>query len=150
MPRPIIQWCIIANRGISLTLYLQNGWNALHAASQEGHDEVVKILMRAKAGLNLQNNVSTQRVVPCYIATTTKSIVVLPRHVWCWGFFNWYTCFQLKLKTEPARGQIQIICTLPCHANLKYATPTFPVCKARYKESQQQVVKQLICQVLYC
>ena len=61
--------------------------NALHAASQEGHDEVVKILMRAKADLNLQNNVSTQRVVPCYIATTTKSIVVLLRHVWCWGFF---------------------------------------------------------------
>ena len=61
------------------------------------------------------------------------------------GSFNWYTCFQLKLNTEPARGQILIIHTLPSHANLRYTTPTLPVCKAEYKESQQQVVKQLIC-----
>ena len=30
--------------------------------AQEGHDEVVKILVRAKADLNLQDNVSNQTV----------------------------------------------------------------------------------------
>ena len=37
---------------------MQDGFTALHAACQEGHDEVVKILIRAKADLNLQTKVS--------------------------------------------------------------------------------------------
>ena len=37
---------------------MQNGVTALYVACQEGRDEVVKILMRAKADLNLQTNVS--------------------------------------------------------------------------------------------
>ena len=39
-------------------MYLQEGHTALHAACANGHDEVVKILMRAKPDLNLQTNVS--------------------------------------------------------------------------------------------
>ena len=33
------------------------GHSALHVACQEGHDEAVKILMRAKADLNLKTKV---------------------------------------------------------------------------------------------
>ena len=39
-------------------LYVQDGWTALHVACEDGHDDTVKILMRAKADLNLQTNVS--------------------------------------------------------------------------------------------
>ena len=38
--------------------YVQEGWTALHAACEEGRDDTVKILMRAKADLNLQTKVS--------------------------------------------------------------------------------------------
>ena len=37
---------------------IQDEWTALHVACQNGHDDTVKILMRAKADLNLQTNVS--------------------------------------------------------------------------------------------
>ena len=37
---------------------VQEGWTALHLACEEGHDDTVKILMRAKADLNLQTKVS--------------------------------------------------------------------------------------------
>ena len=41
-----------------IVCYIQNGWSALHAASQEGKGEVVEVLVTAKADLNLQTNVS--------------------------------------------------------------------------------------------
>ena len=41
------------------SLILQDGQTALFIASRKGHDEVVKILLRAKADLNLQANVSS-------------------------------------------------------------------------------------------
>ena len=50
----------------------QNGMTALYAASQEGHDEVVKILVRAKADINLQTNVSNQTVASTYIQPEWK------------------------------------------------------------------------------
>ena len=37
---------------------IQEGYTALHVACQNGHDDTVKILMRAIADLNLQANVS--------------------------------------------------------------------------------------------
>ena len=40
-----------------LTLHIQWGHSAFHVACQEGHDEAVKILMRAKADLHLKTKV---------------------------------------------------------------------------------------------
>ena len=39
-------------------IYVQEGYTALHFACVEGQDDTVKILMRAKADLNLQSKVS--------------------------------------------------------------------------------------------
>ena len=41
-----------------IVCYIQDGWTALHAACQEGKEQVVKALVIAKADLNLQANVS--------------------------------------------------------------------------------------------
>ena len=49
---------IVCSILVLMTLPLQDGASALCVASQRGHDEVVKILLRAKADLNLQTNVS--------------------------------------------------------------------------------------------
>ena len=41
-----------------IVCYIQNGWTALHAACQEGKEQVVEALIVAQADLNLQTNVS--------------------------------------------------------------------------------------------
>ena len=50
--------CLFEN----LTLHIQEGHSAFHAACQEGHDEAVKILMRAKADLHLKTKVIVKLV----------------------------------------------------------------------------------------
>ena len=37
---------------------VQTGSAALHVAAQEGHCEIVRMLLEAKADVNIQNNVS--------------------------------------------------------------------------------------------
>ena len=49
---------IVCSILVLMTLTLQDGQTALIVASHSGHDEVVKILLRAKANLNVQTNVS--------------------------------------------------------------------------------------------
>ncbi len=44
-------------------MYVQNGCTALHVASQSGQFEVVTMLLKAKAGVNIMNNVSHIDVV---------------------------------------------------------------------------------------
>ena len=44
---------------VTLTLFVQDGFNALHVACQEGHLRVAECLIDAKANLNLLTNVST-------------------------------------------------------------------------------------------
>ena len=39
--------------------FLQHGDTALHFAAQDGHPEIVKILVQSHAKLNVKNNVST-------------------------------------------------------------------------------------------
>ena len=51
----------------TLNFNYRMGSTALYVASQEGHDKVVKILVRARADLNLQSNVSNQTVASTYI-----------------------------------------------------------------------------------
>ena len=46
----------------TVSVPVQDGWTALHAACAQGRDEVVQTLMIAKADLNLQTNVSTSTV----------------------------------------------------------------------------------------
>ena len=54
--------CLQNSSGVThllvIQFYVQKGWTALHIACQEGDDDTVKILMRAKADLNLQTKVS--------------------------------------------------------------------------------------------
>ena len=44
---------------LTLTLFVQDGFAALHSACQEGHLRVAECLIDAKAYLNLLTNVST-------------------------------------------------------------------------------------------
>ena len=37
---------------------VQDGFTALHVAADKGHCETVRMLLEAKAGVNIQNNVS--------------------------------------------------------------------------------------------
>ena len=62
--------------------YVQEGWTALHAACEKGHDDTVKILMRAKADLNLQSKVS-------------NNSLLLSRSIGIWYF---YVCIMYCLK----------------------------------------------------
>ena len=51
-----MSWCLCV---FTCSLdYIQTGSTALHVASQEGHCEVVRILLEAKADVNMKNNVS--------------------------------------------------------------------------------------------
>jgi ankyrin repeat protein len=38
----------------------QNGYTALHWASEEGHPKVVKLLVQSHANVNVKDNVSTE------------------------------------------------------------------------------------------
>ena len=46
-----------------LTLFVQDGFAALHAACSEGHLRVVECLVNAKSDLNLLTNVSTRYTI---------------------------------------------------------------------------------------
>ncbi len=43
---------------INSLVSVQDGWTALHMASQKGHCEVVRILLEAKANVHVKTNVS--------------------------------------------------------------------------------------------
>ena len=46
--------------------HIQDGHTAIHAASQEGHFEVVKKLLDAEADVNVTADVSKSALVYCY------------------------------------------------------------------------------------
>ena len=63
---------------------------SLYVASQGGHDEVVKILVRAKADFNLQSNVSNQTVASTYIQPewdAEETICSPPIPVWIYSTY---------------------------------------------------------------
>ena len=57
-----------------VTSYSQDGWTALHLASQEGHINVVRVLIEASAHVNQQTKV-LQRV---HVECSYTSSVLLP------------------------------------------------------------------------
>jgi len=46
--------------------YAQDGWTALHKSSQEGHANVVHVLIEASAGVDQQTKVILYVYVECY------------------------------------------------------------------------------------
>ena len=48
-----------------MTSYLQDGWTALHKASQEGQVDVVLVLIEANARVNQQSKVMQPIHVEC-------------------------------------------------------------------------------------
>ena len=40
-----------------MTVHVEDGWTALHAAAQEGHLRVVEMLLEAKADVSIKTNV---------------------------------------------------------------------------------------------
>ena len=51
-------------------LLLQDGWNALHYACNNGHTEVVKHLINNNADISVTDNVSDYAVCLFYISCT--------------------------------------------------------------------------------
>ena len=46
-------------------MYMQNGWTPLMQASQEGHVDVVNVLLDNKANPNHQTDVPVRNYFPC-------------------------------------------------------------------------------------
>ena len=55
---------------LTLTLFVQDGATALHVACFNNHDNVVSILVAAKANIDLQDNVSLVLVIT-YVCNCT-------------------------------------------------------------------------------
>ena len=73
---------ILADLLLTLTLFVQDGFSALHAASQNGHDNAVEILIASKADPNLQSTVSFVVTVyfPNYCSCIKYVLIVRVTH----------------------------------------------------------------------
>ena len=55
----MMSWCLcVFTCSSSLDSHIQDGATALIVASQEGHHEIVRMLLEAKADVNMKDNVS--------------------------------------------------------------------------------------------
>ena len=68
--------CCIVTNAVHMHV-TQNGWTALHLAAQEGHEDVVELLLEAKADPELKTKVIS---------------------IWT-SVYSWHTCI-LRVKLE--------------------------------------------------
>ena len=66
----IIPLDILSNLCYIIILSVQDGMSALMFASEKGHAEIVKYLLKAKASLNLQTKVSWQQILISMLCCT--------------------------------------------------------------------------------
>ena len=69
-----MSWCLCVFTCSSSLDSVQNGFTALIVANQEGHCEVVRMLLEAKADINMKNNVS-ERCSSDSVCALAESIV---------------------------------------------------------------------------
>ena len=82
---------------------MQDGWTALHSACHNGHPEVVKMLLEAKAVVNMQNKAS--RVILICVCTCAACCDLVCAYIQFGGtpltlssFKGHQKCVQLLLK----------------------------------------------------
>ena len=63
-----------------MAIHIQDGFTALHACSQQGHSEVVKMLLMAKADVNFK------AIVSATVFLTSDSLLIV--HVLCKVYDN--------------------------------------------------------------
>ena len=108
-----------------LLILLQNGWTPLHVASQEGHDQIVELLLQAGASVDQETEVKcgvgqdgvceteqctyTLRFLHFVSSTLSQFVFGVGRHYTqqllnsniCWSWTTEYLWWLLKTKRKP-------------------------------------------------
>ena len=81
-----------------MILSLQDGWTALYWASRNGHDEIVRVLLAAKATVNTQTKVGFVVISHNMLFTLFSSYVQEGRSpLWTASFSGHQKCMELLI-----------------------------------------------------
>ena len=69
-----VSWCLCVFTCSSSLDSVQDGSTALHMASQKGHCEIVRMLLEAKADVNMKSNVSESCSSDDYLTPRLSSV----------------------------------------------------------------------------